>query len=59
MSADASHVQFLSYTSTQELNASDYKRVIASFIATLKDVMQPKCEAVYGEVMKELDKFEN
>jgi phosphatidylinositol-bisphosphatase len=59
MSADASHVQLLSYAVTQELNASDHKPVFASFLATIKDVIQPKREAVYGEVMKVLDKFEN
>lgn len=59
MCNDASHLHLLTYASTQELNASDHKPVMASFIATIKDVIQPKREAVYGEVMRVLDKFEN
>lgn len=58
MAQDPKHVVQLSYDRS-ELNISDHKPVVSLFATTIKDVVQSKREAVYEEVMKLLDKFEN
>ena len=55
---ESSHVTQISY-SRSELNISDHKPVMSTFVITVKDVVQSKREQVYEEVMKLLDKFEN
>jgi len=58
LTQDQSHVNQIKYTRS-ELNMSDHKPVMAIFINTIKEVIPQKREAVYDDVMKMLDMFEN
>mmetsp|Transcript_18358 Transcript_18358/g.26328 ORF Transcript_18358/g.26328 Transcript_18358/m.26328 type:complete len:792 (+) Transcript_18358:113-2488(+) len=58
LASEPSHVTQLSYKRS-ELNISDHKPVMATYVVTIKDVIQSKRDEVYEEVMKLLDKFEN
>jgi len=58
MAQEPDHVTQLSYERS-ELNVSDHKPVMGTFLVTVKDVIQSRREHVYEEVMKTLDKFEN
>lgn len=56
---DASHVQLLSYDRSERPNVSDHKPVYTTMQITVKDVIVPKREAIYSELMKLLDRYEN
>lgn len=58
LAQEPSHVTQLTYERS-ELNISDHKPVMGSFLITVKDVIQSRREQVYEEVMKVLDKYEN
>ena len=58
MAQEPSHVTQLNYLRS-ELNISDHKPVMGTFLITVKDVIQSRREQVYEEVMKILDKYEN
>eukprot|EP00978_Attheya_sp_CCMP212_P022016 scaffold65048_cov43-Attheya_sp.AAC.1 len=58
MAQEQAHIQQLNYLRS-ELNCSDHKPVMSTFLCTIKDVIQEKRHAVYEQVMKLLDKFEN
>lgn len=53
------HVQQLTYGRSERPNVSDHKPVYSTMQVTYKDVVQPKREKVYEELMKVLDRFEN
>jgi phosphatidylinositol-bisphosphatase len=48
----------LNYTRS-ELNISDHKPVMSTFLVTIKDVIMERREGVFREVMKMLDTYEN
>ena len=54
-----SHVQQLTYNRSESPNCSDHKPVYSSLRITVKDVVQEKREAIYGELMALLDRYEN
>jgi len=56
---DPSHVQQLSYSRSETPNVSDHKPVFSMTRMTVKDVIQAKREAIYDELMKLLDRYEN
>lgn len=58
MVQDSNHLTQLDY-SRSELNISDHKPVMATFMATIKDVIPQEREKVYFSVMKKLDQYEN
>lgn len=58
MVQDPSHLKQLDY-SRSELNTSDHKPVMATFLATIKDVIPNEREKVHDSVMKTLDQYEN
>ena len=59
LSQEPSHVKQLTYDRSETPNISDHKAVYSTLNITIKDVMQAKREAVYEQVMKLLDKYEN
>jgi phosphatidylinositol-bisphosphatase len=58
MVQDRNHLKQLDY-SRSELNVSDHKPVMSTFLATIKDVIPSEREKVYISVMKKLDQYEN
>lgn len=56
---DASQVQLFSYNRSERPNVSDHKAVYATMQITIKDVVIPKREAIYDELMKLIDRYEN
>jgi inositol polyphosphate 5-phosphatase INPP5B/F len=54
-----SHVVQLSYARSETPNVSDHKAVYSMSRLTIKDVIQPKREAIYEELMRLLDRYEN
>ena len=56
---DPSHVHQLSYSRSETPNVSDHKPVFSMTRMTVKDVIQAKREAIYDELMKLLDRYEN
>ena len=56
---DPSHVVQLSYARSETPNCSDHKAVFSISRLTIKDVVQPKREAIYEELMRLLDRYEN
>lgn len=56
---DASHVCLLSYNHSMRPNVSDHKPVYATMQVTVKDVVTAKREAIYEELMRLLDRYEN
>ena len=58
LAQEPGHVAQLNYTRS-ELNISDHKPVMSTFLVTVKDVILAKREGVYREVMKILDTYEN
>lgn len=58
MAQEPKHVRQLTYARS-ELNISDHKPVYSTMAITIKDVVQSKREAVYEQVMRLLDQFEN
>lgn len=59
MAQEPQHVQQLSYGRSETPNVSDHKAVYSTLRVTVKDVVQQKREAIYGELMKVLDRYEN
>jgi phosphatidylinositol-bisphosphatase len=59
MAQEPQHVRQLSYNRSEFPNCSDHKPVYSTMRVTVKDVIQPKREAIYEELMKLLDRFEN
>jgi phosphatidylinositol-bisphosphatase len=59
MAQEPSHVHQLTYNRSEIPNMSDHKAVYSTMRLTIKDVIPARREAVYGEVMRLLDKFEN
>jgi phosphatidylinositol-bisphosphatase len=55
---EPSHLSQQTY-SRSELNISDHKPVMSTFVATIKDVIESKREKVFFSVMKKLDQYEN
>ena len=58
LAQEPGHVAQLNYTRS-ELNISDHKPVMSTFLVTIKDVILSRREEVYDEVMKLLNAFEN
>ena len=58
MAQEPGHVAQLNYTRS-EVNFSDHKPVMSTFLVTIKDVILEQREHVYREVMKLLDMYEN
>ena len=58
LAQEPTHVTQVNYTRS-ELNISDHKPVMSTFVITIKDVIKSKREEVFDEVMKLLDRFEN
>lgn len=58
MVQDQNHLKQLDY-SRSELNVSDHKPVMSTFLATIKDVIPTEKQKVYNSVMKKLDQYEN
>ena len=55
---EQTHVTQLSYTRS-EINVSDHKPVMSTFVITIKDVIAEKKLKVINEVMKKLDQYDN
>lgn len=53
------HVQQLTYNSSQAPNVSDHKPVYSTMRLVIKDVISEKREAIYDELMRKLDRFDN
>jgi len=58
LTQDPSYLKQINYTRS-ELNVSDHKPVMSTFVATIKDVIESEREKVYHSVMKRLDEYEN
>jgi inositol polyphosphate 5-phosphatase INPP5B/F len=58
-SDDGTNIQLLSYHRSERPNVSDHKPVYSTMQITIKDVIVPKREAIYVELMKLLDRYEN
>lgn len=58
-SDDATTVHLLSYNRSERPNVSDHKAVYSTMHINIKDVIVPKREAIYTELMKLLDRYEN
>jgi phosphatidylinositol-bisphosphatase len=58
LAQEPGHVAQLNYLRS-ELNCSDHKPVMSTFLVTIKDVILAKREGVYREVMQMLDTYEN
>ena len=56
---EPSHIEQLTYGRSETPNVSDHKAVYSTMRVTIKDVIQPKREAIYDELMKLLDRYEN
>jgi Endonuclease/Exonuclease/phosphatase family len=56
---DPAHAEQLSYGRSETPNISDHKAVYSVLRLTVKDVIQAKREAIYDELMKLLDRYEN
>jgi inositol polyphosphate 5-phosphatase INPP5B/F len=56
---DPAHAEQLSYGRSETPNVSDHKAVYSVLRLTVKDVIQAKREAIYDELMKLLDRYEN
>jgi inositol polyphosphate 5-phosphatase INPP5B/F len=56
---DPSHVVQLTYARSETPNVSDHKAVYSISRLTIKDVVQAKREAIYDELMRLLDRYEN
>lgn len=56
---DPAHVEQLSYARSETPNFSDHKAVYSMLRMTIKDVIQAKREAIYEELMRLLDRYEN
>ena len=59
MAQEPKHVQQLTYGNSEQPNVSDHKAVYSTLRVTIKDVIQQKREAIYEELMRKLDKYEN
>lgn len=59
MAQEPAHVHQLTYNRSEIPNMSDHKAVYSTMRLTIKDVIPARREAVYKEVMRLLDKFEN
>ena len=59
MAQEPAHVQQLTYNRSETPNISDHKPVYSTLRVTVKDVIQQKREAIYEELMRLLDRFEN
>lgn len=59
LAQEPKHVQQLTYSRSETPNCSDHKAVYSTLNITIKDVVPFKREAVYDQVMKLLDKYEN
>lgn len=59
MAQEPEHVQQFTYSRSERPNVSDHKPVYSTLRVTIKDVVQQKREAIYSELMKLLDRFEN
>jgi len=59
MAQEPEHVRQLTYGRSERPNVSDHKAVYSTLHVTIKDVVQQKREAIYAELMKVLDRFEN
>jgi len=59
MAQDPQHVQQLTYNRSETPNCSDHKPVYSTLKVTVKDVVVPKREAIYKELLSLLDRFEN
>jgi len=59
MAQEPDHVQQFTYNRSEKPNVSDHKPVYSTMRVTVKDVIQQKREAIYDELMKLLDRFEN
>lgn len=59
MAQEPQFVQQLTYNRSEMPNCSDHKPVYSTMRVTVKDVIHPKREAIYDELMKLLDRFEN
>lgn len=58
-SQEESCVEQVTYRRSEAPNISDHKPVYSTFRVTVKDVIKPKREAIYGELMSLLDRYEN
>jgi len=58
LAQEPGHVAQLNY-GRSEINISDHKPVMSTFLVTIKDVVSSKREQVYKEVMRLLGTFEN
>lgn len=58
MTQDPSYLKQISYTRS-ELNVSDHKPVMSTFVATIKNVITSERDRVYQSVMKRLDQYDN
>jgi len=56
---DPRHVRQVEYGRSERPNISDHKPVYSILQMTIKDVVQKKREAIYDELMKVLDRYEN
>jgi phosphatidylinositol-bisphosphatase len=56
---ESSHVEQITYGRSESPNVSDHKPVYSTMRLVIKDVVQAKREAIYDELMKLLDRFEN
>lgn len=57
-SQETSHVKQLTYERS-ELNISDHRPVMSTFLLTIKDVILEKRDKVMRQVMKKLDQYDN
>jgi len=53
------HVQLLTYNRSETPNVSDHKPVYSTMRLVVKDVIAAKREAIYEELMRKLDRFDN
>ena len=58
-SQQPSHVQLLTYQRSEVPNVSDHKPVYSTMRLVVKDVIARKREAIYDELMRKLDRFDN
>lgn len=59
MAQDSRHVQQLTYGRSEKPNCSDHKPVYSTLRITVKDVVQAKREAIYEQLIKRIDQYEN
>jgi len=53
------HIQQVSYNRCETPNVSDHKPVYSTMRMVVKDVIAAKREAIYDELMRKLDRFDN